>query len=150
LSADARLARAARRLGPRAADLGSNAAARAGDVAFVVGLTCDAPAAAPLVRGSLDAVPIQSGALTGVLVGDAPRPEVVSREIARVLQPGGVAIVASAERAWDAALAAAGFAVERKHDVVVGKLPGGFDVEIERPSLFSLFVPRRWTERRAR
>jgi len=142
-----KLARAAKFLGPRPADLGSNAA-RSLDVAFVLGLTCATPADAPLVRGSLDALPILSGALTGVLVGDAPASDVAAREFVRVLQPGGAAIVASASRAWDEALTRAGLAVERKGDVATARKPGGDSFEIEKPSLFSMFIPRKWMERR--
>jgi hypothetical protein len=141
-----KLARAARRLGPRRADLGSGLATTV-DVSFVAGLTCDAPADAPLVRGSLDALPFLSGALTGVLVGDAPPTDGAAREFARVLQPGGVAVVASSAEAWSDALGRAGFAVARDGEVLVATKPGGASFEIERPSLASMFIPRKWLER---
>lgn len=141
-----RVRRAARLLGPRPADLGSNAAPSL-DVAFLAGLTCDAPADAPLVRGTLDALPFLSGSLTGVLVGDAPSTDAAAREIARVLQPGGVAVVASSATSWDAALARAAFVVARDGDVVVAKKPGGAQVEIPKTGILSMFVPRRWLER---
>ena len=142
--------RASRLLGPRPADLGSNIAARAGNVAFVAGLTCDAPADAPLARGSLDALPFQSGAFTGVLVGDASSSNAASTEIARVLQPGGRAVVASSVTSWDEALRGAGLVVERDGDVVVARKPGGANLEIPRMGILSMFVPRRWLERRGR
>ncbi len=141
------LARATRLLGPRPADLGSNAATDL-DVAFLAGLTCDAPARAPLVRGTPDALPFLSGALTGVLVGDASSTDAAAREIVRVLQPGGVAVVASSATSWDAALVAAGMTVERKGDVAVATKAGGASVEMPRTGLMSMFVPRRWLERR--
>ncbi len=140
-----RLRRASRRLGPRPADLGSSAA-RNIDVEFVVGLTCDAPARAPLVRGSLDALPFLSGSLTGVLVGDAPSTEAAAREVARVLQPGGVAVVASSATSWDEALVRAAFVVARDGDVVVATKPGGAQVEIPKTGILSMFLPRRWLE----
>jgi hypothetical protein len=141
------IARAARLLGPRPADLGSSLASTV-DVAFVVGLTCNAPADAPLVRGSLDALPFLSGSLTGVLVGDAPPTDAAAREMARVLQPGGVAVVASAAKTWDASLARAAFAVARDGGVVVAKKAGGAEVEIPKTGVLSMFVPRRWLEKR--
>jgi len=143
---NAGLRRASRLLGPRPADLGSGVAPDL-DVAFLAALTCDAPARAPLVRGSLDALPFLSGSLTGVLVGDAPSTDAAAREIVRVLQPGGVAVVASSATSWDAALVVAGLTVERKGDVAVATKAGGASVEIPTTGLLSMFVPRRWLER---
>lgn len=138
------LRRLASVLGPRAADLGSGAASRCPGATFVVALAGPGAAAAPLVRGDPRALPIASGALTGVLAGDTPDRDAAAREIARVLQPGGHAIVAGDAAAWEAALAACGFAVTSRDGVVVARKPGGAEVDIPRPGLLSLFVPRRW------
>ena len=142
------LRRLARVLGPRAADLGSGAASRCPGTQFVVALAGPGAAAAPLVRGDLRALPIAGGALTGVLAGESPDRDAAAREIARVLQPGGHAIVAGDASAWEAALARAAFAVASRDGVVVATKKGGVAVDIPRPSLLSMFVPRAWLDRR--
>lgn len=136
---------ATRLLGPRAADLGSPVSGEVQDVVFVVALATDAPVAAPPVCGTHAALPFQSGAFTGVLAPAGAD----AREVLRVLQPGGVAVLVDADAAAQAAFTAAGFAVKPGvAGVAVARKAGGSEIEIPRQSLLSLFIPRRWLERR--
>jgi hypothetical protein len=97
--------------------------------------------------------------LTGILVGDVPS-DAAAGEFARLLQPGGVAIVGSRATEWDwdavlarsiawrEALIRAGLDARANDGLAFARKPGGASFEIERPSLFAMFVPRRWLEKR--